>query len=452
MGGHDRCCVAGCDNDKRYPAKIVKKSHAEKLVFHAFPKDEEMKRVWIEQVSGGLNTFQWGKQVRICSNHFEDGKPTTRHNYPTKFLRKRDFGDRSPKKRAQPTRREFFVEPPNKGPKLLDGSFLQDKVTEINLNIGLQFSYLGSETNVRLFTGLPSSEAFELLFSYLQPKAQHMQYWKGEKLTLETPPENRIPGVEYSERKGPSRSLSLEQELLLVLMRLRMALLVEDLAFRFDVTASQVSSIFTTWIKLMARELSVLIVWPTRVQVKNTLPDCFRKMYPKCRVLIDCSEVYTETPTALDVAATLWSEYKHHHTIKFLVAITPTGAVSWVSPVYGGRASDIHIVRDSGFLNLIERFDLVMADRGFKIKEELLTVSANLAIPPSAAASMQMRAKDVKETSQIANVRIHVERAIRRIKVFRILKQEMPMSVLPLADDILVACAALCNLQGPLVV
>lgn len=101
-------------------------------------------------------------------------------------------------------------------------------------------------------------------------------------------------------------------------------------------------------------------------------------MYPKCRVMIDCSEVFTETPTALDVAAALWSEYtEHHHTIKFLVAITPRGAVSWVSPVHGGRASDIHFVRDSGFLNQIERNDLVLAYRGFKIREELLTVGAH---------------------------------------------------------------------------
>ncbi|KAK2558378.1 hypothetical protein P5673_019072 [Acropora cervicornis] len=101
-------------------------------------------------------------------------------------------------------------------------------------------------------------------------------------------------------------------------------------------------------------------------------------MYPKCRVTIDCSEVFTETPTALDVAAALWSEYtEQHHTIKFLVAITPRGAVSWVSPVYGGRASDIHFVRESGFLNQIERNDLVLAYRGFKIREELLTMGAH---------------------------------------------------------------------------
>ena len=32
-----------------------------------------------------------------------------------------------------------------------------------------------------------------------------------------------------------------------------------------------------------------------------------------------------------DLAATLWSEYKHQYTFKVLVAITPNGAISYVS-------------------------------------------------------------------------------------------------------------------------
>ena len=42
--------------------------------------------------------------------------------------------------------------------------------------------------------------------------------------------------------------------------------------------------------------------------------------------------------------------------------------VSFVSPAYGGRGSDIHIARDSGFLDLLKPFDQARADRGFKIK------------------------------------------------------------------------------------
>ena len=65
---------------------------------------------------------------------------------------------------------------------------------------------------------------------------------------------------------------------------------------------------------------------------------------------------------------------------------------------------------------------------------------------------MQMCANDVQQTFQIANIGIHVERAIRRIKVFRVLRQETSLSVIPLADDILVVCAALCNLLILLIV
>ena len=48
---------------------------------------------------------------------------------------------------------------------------------------------------------------------------------------------------------------------------------------------------------------------------------------------------------------------------KVLVAITPNGAISYVSPCYEGRASDISIVRSSGFLKMIEPFGEIMADR-----------------------------------------------------------------------------------------
>ena len=128
-------------------------------------------------------------------------------------------------------------------------------------------------------------------------------------------------------------------------------------------------------------------MWSSKAQVK-TRPYCFRKMYPNYCVTIDCTEVYTETPTALDIAAALWSDYRQHHTFTFLVAITPRGVVSWVSPMYGQHASDVHIVWDSVFLN-IQRYDLAMADRGFKIREHLLVIGSDLAIPPSCPAVPQ---------------------------------------------------------------
>jgi len=82
-----------------------------------------------------------------------------------------------------------------------------------------------------------------------------------------------------------------------------------------------------------------------------------------------------------------------------------------------------NIVQKSGFLDLIEPYDLVMADRGFTIREELLFRMASLSIPPASAGLTQMSAENVLKTKRIANARIHVERAINRIKWYKLLYQ-----------------------------
>jgi hypothetical protein len=87
-------------------------------------------------------------------------------------------------------------------------------------------------------------------------------------------------------KPGPSRKLKLVLELLLVMMRLRLGLLVQDLACHFQISDSLVSSIFITWIKLMRLELSHLIVWPAKHVIKENLPLCFKKCYPHVRCII----------------------------------------------------------------------------------------------------------------------------------------------------------------------
>ena len=41
----------------------------------------------------------------------------------------------------------------------------------------------------------------------------------------------------------------------------------------------------------------------------------------KCRFILDCAEVSAERPKPLDCQAAIWSDYKHHNTIKLLVGI-----------------------------------------------------------------------------------------------------------------------------------
>ena len=79
-----------------------------------------------------------------------------------------------------------------------------------------------------------------------------------------------------------------------------------------------------------------------------------------------------------------WSQYKHHNTVKFLVACTPNGAVCFISPVYVGSISDVELTRVSGLLTALEDKPgiSIMADRGFTIKDMLKELIIDLNIPP----------------------------------------------------------------------
>lgn len=60
-----------------------------------------------------------------------------------------------------------------------------------------------------------------------------------------------------------------------------------------------------------------------------------------------------------------------------------------------------------------------MPDKGFHIENEIAAVGLKLNIPPFASCVSQMKASEVDETVK-AKHRVHVERAIARIKQFKI--------------------------------
>ena len=67
-----------------------------------------------------------------------------------------------------------------------------------------------------------------------------------------------------------------------------------------------------------------------------------------------------------------------------------------------------------------------MADRGFDLEDDL-PAGVTLNIPAFLDGQDQLSAEDEVVTRRIASVCVHVERAIARIKSFRILKQAFPL-------------------------
>ena len=90
----------------------------------------------------------------------------------------------------------------------------------------------------------------------------------------------------------------------------------------------------------------------------------------------------------------------------------PQGLTTFVSKTWGGRVSDKHLTLNSGFLNKLLPGDIVLADRGFDIGEDVARTQASLEIPAFTRGRDQLSPKDIEDTRQLANVRIHIERVI----------------------------------------
>ena len=54
-------------------------------------------------------------------------------------------------------------------------------------------------------------------------------------------------------------------------------------------------------------------------QIYATLPIFVKKLSPTTMVIIDCTEMFVQTPSFLEVQSLLWSEYKHHCTFQLLI-------------------------------------------------------------------------------------------------------------------------------------
>lgn len=310
--------------------------------------------------------------------------------------------------------------------------FLQQEVDDLKnqiQNLKLAFTFEVIENNEKLlsmYTGLPDKVIFLSVFKYLD--SQKFYYYLGWNVT----------------------KISRKDQFLMTLMKLRLNLLHEDLALRFNCSSATVTNIILTWIHLMHICLFEKFMKdniPSREKNKTCMPSVFLP-FSNCRIVIDCTEVYTAVPSQLDRQKYTYSNYKHRNTLKGLVGVAPNGTITYLSDLYTGNTSDKKIVKHCGILSSFKAGDLILADKGFLISD-ILPAGISVNIPPFLMKS-QFSPEEARQTVVIAKARIHVERAISRIKRFKILSY-IPAKLRPYASKIFQICGFLTSLNYPLI-
>ncbi|XP_056000001.1 uncharacterized protein LOC130048037 [Ostrea edulis] len=493
------CCICSNHANKYVDGK--------KITMHRFPSNDKVRKVWIKRCHMIRSDFNFKNydQTRLCSEHFV-GKcgPTKEHPIPTLFptrifkLSRMDASESTSDASDQNKEESMDTSTEMESVQTADTSLhttgaseytsldmhdyfgsefttvtsdfvhvnkctqtvfavSQDQSVQTNkMSTELKNNFCQTDSNkcdflcqaskpdivfediqesdekIMFYTGIPNKGTFNLLFNEI------------------VVPYHRTQTDTVKNCGGRPRCLRIIDEFLLVLMRLRLGLLIEDLSDRFHISRSTCATIINTWIDFLSVNLSFLISWPDKETNDRTMPVDFQMKYPNCRAIIDCTEFFTETPQSLSNKSLMFSHYKSHSTWKALLAINPRGVITFVSDLWGGSISDKQLFKKCGILDYLEAGDQIMVDKGFLISDLTTPKGVEIIIPPFKRNGRFSR-REVEETRRIANLRIHVERANERVKNFRILQGTMPITLSKVASKTFKICVALSNLQPPLV-
>ena len=225
-------------------------------------------------------------------------------------------------------------------------------------------------------------------------------------------------------------------QFLMVLMKLRLNLEFIHLANLFCMSPSDAGLLFRNWMNYIFFRFGSDPIWPHRDTIIDNMPQKFRKDFPTTLVILDGTELKIERPSSLRSQSQCYSDYKSATTLKGIVGIDPKGSFIFISTLFAGSISDKEITKQSGLLELLSDLidqekvkigDCVMVDKGFRIENEIDSLGLKLLIPPNASSTSQMSPGDVALTCKIAKHRVHFERAISRVKKFKIVDNRIDL-------------------------
>lgn len=246
-------------------------------------------------------------------------------------------------------------------------------------------------------------------------------------------------------------SIAIQDQIFMTLIKLRQSLDDQLLGYMFQVPDSTVPCIITAWIKHMYFLLAKLPIWPSKRVISNSMPDIVQHVYPSTRVIIGSTEIPIEKPSDIHAQSVTFSAYKNRNTMKVLIAVTPKGAVSYISDCYGGSVSDRTIIEQSDLLadagTRFERGDIIMAYRSILVQDLFAPFGVKVEVPPSMKGLSRVSQEHGPEDCSIPSNRVCVEAVISYAKTFKIIQSVLPTDLLYLGNQIVFICFILINFR-----
>ncbi|XP_077361811.1 uncharacterized protein LOC144006701 [Festucalex cinctus] len=306
-----------------------------------------------------------------------------------------------------------FREPADKEP--VECNFCHSRQTEINRlleenralkcelsMVKMNEEFLKDDVKVKYYTGLPDFTAFMRLLTCVVPY---------------------IP-------RTVNRALSPFQMLLLSLMRLRLNLPPQHIAYMFNVNRNTFSNAFSDIINILHARVSPFVLWPRR----NTLQASVHQFVNSLAISLGCFEIAIKRPSNPNAETQSNTHKKVNRSIKYLLGVTPQGTISFISKGWEEHVCNKSIIENSGILDKLLPGDLVFPERGFDIGGTEGLRCAEETLPVFIKGPYQLDASDVHSKQTIAGLRMHAK------KVFVAIRNKYTMLTEELSDRMLLPC------------
>ncbi|KAJ0009124.1 hypothetical protein NQD34_016539 [Periophthalmus magnuspinnatus] len=214
-----------------------------------------------------------------------------------------------------------------------------------------------------------------------------------------------------------------------------------ELGHRFHIHSSTVSGVIVTWANFLYCLLGSICVWMCPAVIRETLLKDFHG--GEDRVILECTELLCQSPSSLLPQSEVFSTHKCHCTFKAMVVICPDGALPFVSSPCEGSMRDREHSCQSGVSLLSPDMDK-MDEKGSQVDD---LVSGGVHRPVVVPKGAEMPKEEVLRTRAIGRLRVHVERAIQRVKENKVFDTIIPLSISGSINQIFTVACLLSDYQ-----
>lgn len=260
-----------------------------------------------------------------------------------------------------------------------------------------------SATDLNFFTGL-EKERFEILYSMLEKCAP----------------------------LGDSLLWHKKDALLISLHKIRHNTDFRMMEFNFELGQKYLLLIFKEVIDKMYFVLKQIDIWGVSYQH----PEAYR-------TILDCTKMFVGNDPSTS------SSYNDHPTLKLLVGCDEMSEVNFISDAFAESISDRELIIKSGFLDIVNTGDAVLADKLFDVSDLLESKGVEINIPPHLKGKEHLAKFKMKKTRVTTNRKILIENINCRARKNKILITPMEKTLWPRANKIIYICFALVNFCTP---